>query len=97
MDITIASQIWRRRSTTHGQRKGARKRERRPHGYLAPHAAALRRHLKRARHRHARRVLTARIRASLARANAQPCTPSTHHLRRCTVTRERWSSPEKER
>jgi len=97
MDITIASQTWRRRGATHGQRKPIRKRERRSHGYLAPHAAALRRHLKRARHRYARRVLSAHIRASLDRANAQRCTPIIHHPRRCIVTHDAWSSPEKER
>jgi len=97
MDITIASQTWRRRGATHGQRKPIRKRERRPHGYLAPHAASLRRHLKRARHRYARRELNAQIRASLARANAQRCIPITHQPRRCIVTCDARSSPEKER
>jgi hypothetical protein len=97
MDISIASQTWRRRGAPRGQRKGARKRERRPHGYLAPRAAALRRQWKRTRHRHARRVLTAQIRASLDRANAQRRTPIAHQPRRCIVTCDAWSSPEKER
>jgi hypothetical protein len=66
MQTDIAHYAWKRRGCFHGTRKLARKRERRPLGFLSPGAARLRRFLKRSCHRHARRTMRAELRATAA-------------------------------
>jgi hypothetical protein len=66
MHTDITDCLWKRRGVSHCARKPARKRERRPLGFLGPGAARLRRFMKRSCHRHARRTVRAGLRASTA-------------------------------
>jgi hypothetical protein len=66
MHTDITHCVWKRRGVTHCARKPARKRERRPLGFLGPSAARLRRSMKRRRARRARRVVRASLRAYAA-------------------------------
>jgi hypothetical protein len=63
MNTTTACQSWRRHGAAHGDRRPARKRERRPAGFLSPNAAKLRRFMKCCSHRHTRRTTRATLRA----------------------------------
>lgn len=63
MHIIIESCLWYRRGQDHTRRPPQRKREQRATGFLGPHAARLRRCMKRRHHRAARRHIRAALRA----------------------------------
>ena len=65
MQTTVSNCQWQRRGAAHTRRRPVRKREHRHAGFISPHAARLRRCMKRQRHRSTRRRVRANLRAYL--------------------------------